>query len=190
MIEKWVDDKKLTGINYSKQKLTQTEFDHCTFLDCDFSNTDFTESDLVNCKFENCNFSNAIFAGSGLKVVLFVGCKMIGLSFDSCSDFLFSVRFQKCMLDYSVFAEKKMKKTLFSECTLKETDFSATDLSLSVFQNCDLQQTVFHRSNLERADFRTASNYSIDPEANKIKKARFSLAGIAGLLGKYNIEIE
>jgi len=32
-------------------------------------------------------------------------------------------------------------------------------------------------------------NYSIDPEKNKIKKARFSTAGIAGLLDKYDIEI-
>jgi len=33
-------------------------------------------------------------------------------------------------------------------------------------------------------------NYSIDPELNKIKKARFSTQGIAGLLDKYDIEIE
>jgi hypothetical protein len=33
-------------------------------------------------------------------------------------------------------------------------------------------------------------NYSIDPDLNKIKKARFSTQGIAGLLDKYDIEIE
>lgn len=190
MINKWFEDQKYTGISYSGQKLIQSEYDSCSFLDCDFSDTDLSESDLVNCKFENCNFSNARLNGTGLKEVLFVSCKMIGINFNACSDFLFAVRFRKCMLDYSVFAEKKMKKTLFSDCSLKETDFSATDLSLSTFQNCDLQQTVFHRTNLEKADFRTASNYTIDPDANKIKKARFSLHGISGLLQKYNIDIE
>jgi len=39
-------------------------------------------------------------------------------------------------------------------------------------------------------DFRTSVNYSLDPERNRIKKARFSLSGIAGLLDKYDIEID
>jgi hypothetical protein len=43
---------------------------------------------------------------------------------------------------------------------------------------------------LEKADFRTSYNYSINPEVNRIKKAKFSTAGIAGLLCKYDIEIE
>jgi fluoroquinolone resistance protein len=49
--------------------------------------------------------------------------------------------------------------------------------------------SVFDRTNLEKADFRSAGNYSIDPTTNKIKKARFSLDGVAGLLDKYDIEI-
>jgi hypothetical protein len=43
---------------------------------------------------------------------------------------------------------------------------------------------------LERTDFRTSYNYSIDPEINRISKAKFSINGVVGLLGKYNIEIE
>jgi hypothetical protein len=48
----------------------------------------------------------------------------------------------------------------------------------------------FEESNLERADFRTASHYSIDPEMNKLKGAKFSLLGIPGLLDKYGIIID
>jgi hypothetical protein len=43
---------------------------------------------------------------------------------------------------------------------------------------------------LEKADFRTAFNYSINPETNRIKKAKFSKEGLNGLLDKYDIEIE
>jgi fluoroquinolone resistance protein len=50
--------------------------------------------------------------------------------------------------------------------------------------------STFDRTNLEKADFRTSFNYSISPESNRIKKARFSLSGIAGLLDGYDIEIE
>jgi len=36
---------------------------------------------------------------------------------------------------------------------------------------------------------RTAFNYSLNPELNKIKKAKFSLPAVVGLLDKYDIEI-
>ena len=49
---------------------------------------------------------------------------------------------------------------------------------------------AFENTILEKADFRTSFNYSIDPGKNRIKKAKFSLAGIAGLLEKYDIEID
>ena len=42
---------------------------------------------------------------------------------------------------------------------------------------------------LEKADFSTAYNYVIDPELNTIRKAKFSIAGITGLLHKYDIDI-
>ncbi|MFN6083504.1 MAG: pentapeptide repeat-containing protein [Fluviicola sp.] len=69
-------------------------------------------------------------------------------------------------------------------------DFSEADLSNSVFKNCNLLLSVFDRTTLDKADFRTAVNYSIDPEKNRIKKAKFSLQGVAGLLNKYDIIIE
>jgi uncharacterized protein YjbI with pentapeptide repeats len=115
---------------------------------------------------------------------------LIGINFDHCSDFLFAADFQNCVLDYASFFRKKMKKAKFTECSLKEADFTGVDLAMAVFSNCDLSRAVFHESNLEKVDFRTAANYSFDPEANKIKKAKFSLSGVPGLLGKYNIEIE
>ena len=43
---------------------------------------------------------------------------------------------------------------------------------------------------LEKADFRTAFNYSIDPENNRMKKAKFSPPEVVGLLNKYDIEID
>ena len=83
-----------------------------------------------------------------------------------------------------------MKKVVFTDCSLKEIDFSESDLSMAAFNNCDLLNASFVRTMLEKTDFRTAINYSFDPELNKVKKAKFSVAGIAGLLSKYNLDIE
>jgi uncharacterized protein YjbI with pentapeptide repeats len=73
---------------------------------------------------------------------------------------------------------------------LHETDFAECDLTNGVFDNCDLSGALFDHTNLEKADFRTAFNYSVDPENNRIKKAKFSLPGVTGLLHKYDIEID
>lgn len=68
-------------------------------------------------------------------------------------------------------------------------DFAECDLSGSMFDNCDLARAKFDRTNLKKADFRTSYNYSIDPEKNRITKAKFSMTGIVGLLDKYDIEV-
>jgi uncharacterized protein YjbI with pentapeptide repeats len=73
---------------------------------------------------------------------------------------------------------------------LHEVDFTECNVSGSVFDSCDFTDATFENANIEKADFRTSFNYSIDPEKNRMKKARFSLSGIAGLLEKYDIEID
>ena len=69
-------------------------------------------------------------------------------------------------------------------------DFSKTQLTETQFESCDLQSAIFEDSNLEKVDFRTAFNYTFDPEKNKINKARFSKEEVMGLLTKYDIRIE
>jgi hypothetical protein len=53
-----------------------------------------------------------------------------------------------------------------------------------------MAKAVFERSNLERADFTTSWSYSINPEVNKLKKTKFSLPEIVGLLNNLDIVIE
>jgi fluoroquinolone resistance protein len=63
-------------------------------------------------------------------------------------------------------------------------------MSGSTFDHCDLSGAVFQESILEKADFRSAMHYSIDPGRNRLKKAKFSLAGLSGLLDQFDIVIE
>jgi uncharacterized protein YjbI with pentapeptide repeats len=115
---------------------------------------------------------------------------MLGLQFEECNEFGLAFTFENCRLNNSSFYKLKIKKTLFKDSDLSEVDFTECDLSSAIFEKCNLLQTVFDNTNIEKADFRTSFNYTIDPENNKIKKAVFSINGVAGLLRKYNIEIE
>ncbi len=114
---------------------------------------------------------------------------MFGLRFDTCNQFGLFLSFEDCSLDHSTFYKTKIKGTVFKNSKLIETDFSQCDLTGAVFENCNLERAVFQNSIIERADFCTSYNYSINPEINRIKKAKFSLTGVAGLLNKYDIEI-
>jgi len=83
-----------------------------------------------------------------------------------------------------------MKGTVFKNSKLEEVDFTECDLNNAIFENSDLVGATFDKTILEKSDFRTSFNFSIDPSANKIRKAKFSMSGIPGLLHGFDIEID
>jgi uncharacterized protein YjbI with pentapeptide repeats len=101
-----------------------------------------------------------------------------------------SISFSYCNLIFSSFYKLKLKKTRFDNCKLEDVEFAETDLTGAIFNNCDLLRAVFENTILEGCDLRTSFNFSINPEINRIAKAKFSQQNIAGLLNKYNITIE
>jgi len=72
---------------------------------------------------------------------------------------------------------------------LQEVDFAESDLSEALFDNCDLSRATFDQTNLEKADFSTAYGFMIDPELNRVKKAKFSITGLNGLLERHQIVV-
>ncbi|MDY8135693.1 pentapeptide repeat-containing protein [Aquimarina sp. 2201CG5-10] len=183
-------DQTFESYNFSGKKLPAREYDNCVFTNCDFTNTDISVVTFLECRFETCNFGSLMMKKTSFQEVTFIDCKMLGLDFSNCNDFLFSVQFDSCNLDYATFYNFQMKNTIFNDCSLKIVDFTETDLSGTAFNNCNLSEAVFSNTILQKADFRTAVNYTIDPESNNIKKAKFKVSGLLGLLTKYDLDIE
>lgn len=170
--------------------LQKGEYEHCTFTNCDLAEADLGGIRFVDCRFEGCNLSLAKTPKTAWREVAFVNCKMLGLRFDACDAFGLSFSFEGCVLDHSSFYKVKALKTRFKHTQLHEVDLTECDLSGSVFADCDLAGATFDNTNIEKADLRTAYNYALDPERNRIKKAAFATAGLPGLLGKYGIVVE
>lgn len=182
--------KTFEKIVYVDKKINNREFEDCVFKNCDLSNSDFSYSTFMDCEFVDCNLAMTKLSGTSLKGVQFKNCKLLGIQFHECDDFLFNVNFQECVLDYSSFANKKMPKTKFNSCSLIEVSFVGTNLTSSVFDNSNLDGAIFNDTQLARTDLSKASNFKIDPEFNPMKKAKFSTQGIIGLLDKYDIKIQ
>lgn len=181
--------KQFDNLNYVGKSVKNREFEQCIFKSCDFSNSDFSGNRFTDCTFIGCNLGLMKLNGTTLNGVKFIDCKLIGINFSKCTDLLFSLSFEKCLLDYASFAGKKMMKTPFIHSSLKNTDFSDTNLTKAVFDQADLQGAVFSKTNLQEANLATAFNFSLDPEANYIKQATFSQQGLSGLLTKHKLRI-
>lgn len=169
--------------------LAKGDYEFCTFNSCNFSNTVLSDFKFIDCQFMSCNLSLVKLHKTMFQNIKFQDCKMLGLRFDQCAPFGLSFSFQNCQLNHSTFYKTKLKKTLFKNCQLLEVDFAESDLTQATFDQCDLLNANFEHTILEFVDFRTAYNFNIDLELNRIKKAMFSLNNISGLLSKYNIEI-
>lgn len=183
-------DKTFQNIDYTQNVIDKGEFENCVFSQCNFEGVDLSQNIFIDCTFSSCNLSLSKLTKTAFRDVSFKDCKLLGLRFENCNDFLFEVRFENCILNLSSFYKRNSKKTLFNNCSLQEVDFSEADLSGSTFNNCNLSKAIFDNCNLEKVDFRTAFNYSISPERNRIKKAKFSSQGLAGLLQHYDIIID
>lgn len=160
------------------------------FVVCDLSAASLARLRFVDCLFERCDLSNVNLSGTGLQNVAFAECKLLGVSFTGCQELLFGVHFDRCLLRYASFGGRKLVGTRFERCDLPEADFTNADLTGAVFADCDLTRAVFHDTQLVDADFRTATGYSLDPEANQLAGARFALTGVVGLLEKYGVVVE
>jgi uncharacterized protein YjbI with pentapeptide repeats len=183
------ENKTFEKVDFANQVTQNKEFEQCTFRHCDFSQLVLANNVFSDCSFVNCNLSNVNFNNASLKNVAFKDCKLLGIIFSEVKDFLFNIHLENCNADFASFANKKMSKTKFINTSLKDVNFAGTVLNNALFDNCNLENALFNKTNLKEANLETSYNYIIDPELNDIKKCRFSLNGLMGLLAKYDIVV-
>jgi fluoroquinolone resistance protein len=190
MERKYIEHHCFEKEDYSARSLTFAVYENCQFNHCNFAGANLSGIHFIECTFNNCNLSTATLNKTVFRDVIFKDSKLVGLHFENCDSFLIAMSFDNCNLQLSSFYGMKIKKTLLKNCILREVDFTDADLGGSLFDNVDLFKANFYNTNLEGADFRSAMNYAIDPEANRIQKARFGIGGLPGLLLKYKIRVE
>jgi len=183
------EDQTFTRIAAANAVFANRQFENCKFVNCDLSSANLGGILFIDCVFEDCNLSLANMSNAGLQNIRFKHCKLSGVNFTKSVDFLFELHFEGCILDNAVFFRKKNKKAIFKDCSMVETDLTEAELSDSKFDNCNLHCAFFSQTILTGADLSTSYNFIIDPDNNTIKKAKFSVHGLAGLLVKYGIVV-
>lgn len=167
----------------------EVEFVYCVFRQCSFADLSLNQISFGECEFENCDFSNAKLGGASFRECKFTNSKLIGLNFEHCNPFLLSFECYHCDLSYCTFYQLSLKSSQFYDCKLLQVDFTHTNLEGAKMIRCDLKNAQFDSTNLTKTNLSSSYNYSIQPEKNKIRGAKFSYPAVLGLLDEWQIKI-
>jgi len=182
-------DETFAALDVSGSSVAPRIFQSCVFTKCDLSDAGLTGSRFEDCRFHESNLSNARLTNARLASVRFERCKLVGINFTACDEFLFDASFEDCDLSFCVFQGMKLRKARFLRSKIAEAEFSGADLTGVDFSGSDLRRATMAKCILRKADLRTATNYDIDPRACDLKGARFSLPEAGRLLNVFGLLI-
>ena len=148
-VQTFIADQNFKNRDYTQTRLPKGEYENCVFEGCNFEQGYLDNQNFIECEFIDCNFSNANLAHTIFNEVSFSHCKMLGLKFEDCNDFLIAFSFHDCVLNYSSFYGLKLKNQLFSDCKLIEVDFTEADLTEADLDTSDLERATFYETNLQ-----------------------------------------
>ena len=188
--ESFSERLSFTGVHTEGVSLYDASYTDCTFTNCSIKKTDLTNATFTGCSFVNCELVLCKIDGTAIDCTRFVSCRLTGMNFTEVSEYGFGPDFSECMLDSCVFYDNTLNKDRFLNSTLRNTDFTNCRMKNTDFSGSRFQSVTVLGCNLEGADFRSASGYSIDPSANKLKGARFSLPEAASFLKYIGVSLE
>ncbi|MDQ6709634.1 MAG: pentapeptide repeat-containing protein [Candidatus Dormibacteraeota bacterium] len=180
-------------LRLDRTTISDGDFEECQFRNCSFQEAEFDACRLMTSSFVGCNLSLARFPRTRLATVQFKRSKLVGINWTVARwpqlGLGQALNFNDCVLSQSVFIGLALKGVSFKDCIAHEVDFSDSNLAKCDFSGTDLSGARFNHTDLSGADFRSARNYTIDPMANTLKGAQFSLPEAVALLTALGVVI-
>jgi fluoroquinolone resistance protein len=190
-------DTKFKSTNLDQAVINSSEFVNCSFEECSFKETIFEVCEFQACIFLDCDLSLFKPPKSVFRSTRFSKSKLLGVSWTLASwgtkeinALLKSIEFNDCLLNYSSFFGLQLESTRITDCVAQEADFAEANLAKSDLRGTDFLKAIFRNTDLSGANLVGAKNYFIDPTANKLKEAHFSLPEAMGLLYAMDIHLD
>lgn len=188
-------DQVFSGLDLRGVTLADAGFSDCTFEHCALGQVVLYRCSLLDCRFRDCDLSNMTPTNSRFVDVEFKQSKLLGVDWTVAGDkntskLPLSLAFEDCVLSLSSFFGLSLKKSRLLRCVAHDADFSEADLSGCDCRETDFTKARFLHTNLSNANFSGARNYRIDPLANTVRRARFSLPEALALLEALDVRID
>jgi len=187
--EQSYEDRHFASLSCQDAELKDIEFFQCRFDGCQFLRTSFRKCRFEQCTFEKCDLSLLKVLESSFVGVRFLHTKMLGIDWTQAATPL-TLAFHGSNISHSTFTRLSVQRMEMVECVAREVDFTGTNLTSANLGKTDFLGSRFVDTDLSYADFSKAVNYSIDPRANRLKKAVFSLPEAVSLLSAFNIVLK
>ena len=181
---------------FSRLTLTENVLKKKSFTDCVFEHCHLFEVRFEACRFERCSFLHCDLSMSKVDGCIWLGvafeqCKLMGVNWARIKElFPPKVRFSECVLTYGSFMELDLKEVSFCKCKATEVNFCESDLSGVIFEHTDLAGSDFLHTNLSQADFRSAKNYKLNLNDNRVEGAKFAFPEAISLLKSFGVEVD
>ncbi len=188
LIENEYYDETFKDLNLKEEILNSKEFINCTFKSCVFNETTLEYCKFRECTFENCDLSLLKIKNSTFNDVTIKDCKAIGIDWSSC-DKPFEMNFYNSNINMSSFYKLNLKHCNIISCLANEVDFGGANLEKVSFKDTDLLKSTFDNTNLSFTDLSMATNYSINPEFNYLKKTKVSQNEASSFLQFLDLDI-
>ncbi len=182
-------EQRFKDVDCRSLSLASSRFYECIFESCIFTEAKLLNCEFVDCIFKNCDLSNVKLVGAAIRRCEFIDCKLIGVNWTEAKDLSHPI-FKSCKLNYSNFTGLDLRKSSITDCLAVDVELVQANLSESDCRGTDFAGCRFANTNLTKADFRSAINYTIRPDSNLIKKAKFSLPEATLLLYGLDIILE
>jgi uncharacterized protein YjbI with pentapeptide repeats len=188
-LDSFYEGSCFSGLSCRELELRDVEFFQCRFVGCAFFQSIFQQCHFEQCVFDKCDLSMMKATGSRLIDVRFLKSKMLGIDWTLVA-IPMTVAFQESNISHSSFQRLSLQKMELTECVAHEVDFMGANLTKATFAQTDFLGSRFVNTNLSGANFSRATNYAIDPTANRLKKAIFSLPEAMSLLSAFDIVLK
>ena len=184
------EDYEFASVDFSSINLVEHSFQNCLFTSCRFRETEMQSANFRFCVFKESEFVLTKVHNVTLNDASFESCRIMGINFSEFNNFGFFPAFKNCVIDNSIFNGICLRKGKIFTCKLVDCDFSACDFSEADFTNTVFKHVTISQCNLEKADFRYCQGYRINPDTNRVRKAKFSLPEAQSFLSFLDIIIE
>jgi len=134
----------VTQTTLERGRLRGARLDEVWLRETRLISTDLSETEWLDSAFVSSVLAGVQSYGSGMRRVIFHGCKLDSVNFRGAR--LFEVRFTDCLLRDVDFAGATLNKTSFRGCTLRGVTLSRTTLEQADFRGAELGISAGHES--------------------------------------------
>lgn len=182
-------DVQFVGASHPGARVSRAGFERCRFEKCTFTGARFYDTRFTDCVFIGCELTTMGVAGTSFTNVTFTNCRAMGVDWTAAHQLTFSVSFDQCRLDNSMFGGMRLKGLKVVDCNLQGADFSGCDLTNARFPKSDTGGALVRHATVKGADFSGARDFAYDARTNKAGKTKVSLETAALLLSELGLDV-